>query len=183
MVFYDYAAEKHRTCDHDGCEEEGLHRAPKSRQNLQEYHWFCLSHVRDYNKRWNYCAGMDEEQIEDEIRRSTTWDRPTWPSHLWAKMEEKLARAAWQGAGFAGYGGDTGDGHRAPPPTTEGKALAALGLADGVDFKTIKTRYRSLVKQHHPDLHGGDPEAEERLKKINQAFHTLKRAHEPDKVH
>jgi curved DNA-binding protein CbpA len=31
-----------------------------------------------------------------------------------------------------------------------------------------------LVKLHHPDAHGGDKEAEEKLKIINQAYTTLK---------
>jgi curved DNA-binding protein CbpA len=31
-----------------------------------------------------------------------------------------------------------------------------------------------LVKLHHPDAHGGDKVAEEKLKIINQAYATLK---------
>ena len=27
-----------------------------------------LEHVREYNKSWNFCDGMNEEQIESEIR-------------------------------------------------------------------------------------------------------------------
>ena len=52
--------------------------APKSRDRLDEYHWFCLEHVREYNKSWNFCDGMNEE-IESEIREDTVWRRPTWP--------------------------------------------------------------------------------------------------------
>jgi curved DNA-binding protein CbpA len=39
---------------------------------------------------------------------------------------------------------------------------------------TLKARYKVLVKLHHPDAHGGDKEAEEKLKIINQAYTTLK---------
>ena len=38
----------------------------------------------------------------------------------------------------------------------------------------IKARYKELVKLHHPDAHGGDKEAEEKLKVINLAYATLK---------
>ena len=38
----------------------------------------------------------------------------------------------------------------------------------------LKARYKMLVKQHHPDAHGGDKAAEEKLKIINQAYATLK---------
>ena len=40
-------------------------------------------------------------------------------------------------------------------------------------------RYKELVKRHHPDTHGGDKEAEERLKEINQAYSTLKASYFP----
>ena len=36
-------------------------------------------------------------------------------------------------------------------------------------------RYHNLVKEHHPDRHGGDKDAEERLKIINEAHATLLR--------
>jgi curved DNA-binding protein CbpA len=36
-------------------------------------------------------------------------------------------------------------------------------------------RYHELAKEHHPDRHGGDKAAEERLKIINQAYAALAR--------
>ncbi len=47
-----------RTCDMPGCGAQGEYRAPKSRQNLHEYWWFCLEHVRAYNGSWDYYKGM-----------------------------------------------------------------------------------------------------------------------------
>jgi curved DNA-binding protein CbpA len=38
----------------------------------------------------------------------------------------------------------------------------------------LKARYKALVKLHHPDAHGGDKMAEEKLKIVNQAYATLK---------
>jgi curved DNA-binding protein CbpA len=49
-----------------------------------------------------------------------------------------------------------------------------LDLAPPVDFSQIKARYRELAKIHHPDINGGDKVAEETLKRINQAYTTLK---------
>jgi curved DNA-binding protein CbpA len=43
----------------------------------------------------------------------------------------------------------------------------------------LKSRYKELVKRHHPDTHGGDRDAEERLKEINQAYSTLKASYFP----
>ena len=51
-------------------------------------------------------------------------------------------------------------------------ALAQLELDDPVDWRTIKTRHRQLVTQHHPDR-GGD---KERLQAINAAVEVLGRS-------
>ena len=43
----------------------------------------------------------------------------------------------------------------------------------------LKTRYKELVKLNHPDTHGGDKAAEERLKIVNLAYATLKASYFP----
>ncbi len=63
---------------------------------------------------------------------------------------------------------------RARLQTEEQKALALFGLDQPVTFAEIKTRYKTLAKQLHPDANGGDAEAEERLKIVNQAYAALK---------
>ncbi len=167
-----------RRCDHSGCTDEGEYRAPKARNQLNEYFWFCLNHVREYNKAWDYYAGMDPDQIESEVRGDTTWQRPTWPLGFWSVQEKFLRDRVVKGFGFE-FGRDDG-AHEQPTPhghaarTPEEKALAVLDLSPPVDFPRIKTRYRELVKTHHPDANGGDKQAEEKLKEINQAYNTLK---------
>jgi curved DNA-binding protein CbpA len=39
----------------------------------------------------------------------------------------------------------------------------------------LKSRYKEFVKKLHPDVNGGDPAAEDRLKEINQAYAALKK--------
>jgi DnaJ-class molecular chaperone len=51
-----------------------------------------------------------------------------------------------------------------------------LGLEDDFDVKTLKLRYKALVKKWHPDTNGGSRDAEERLKSINAAYKTLQNA-------
>ena len=51
---------------------------------------------------------------------------------------------------------------------------ALLDLEEPVTFADVKARYMALVKQLHPDANGGDTEAEERLKIVNQAYGALK---------
>lgn len=48
-----------------------------------------------------------------------------------------------------------------------------LGVSPSADLTEIRTAYKKLAFQYHPDLHPGDPAAEERFKAINEAYHTL----------
>ena len=53
-----------RPCDAPGCEAQGEFRAPRSRSKLNDYLWFCLPHVREYNASWDYYKGMSPQEIE-----------------------------------------------------------------------------------------------------------------------
>ncbi len=66
-------------CDIPGCTEAGAFRAPKSRSQLNDYHWFCLDHVRAYNAGWDFYKGMSPAEVEAQLRADTAWQRPTWP--------------------------------------------------------------------------------------------------------
>ena len=166
------AAPQALVCDHAGCRADGLYRAPKARDRLNEYYWFCLDHVRDYNRAWNYYAGMNPEQIEAEIRCNTVWDRPTWPLGRWGATKRIF------GAEFIPEDIDPFGERRAPAPAApkskHDQALAELDLAPGSTIEEIKRRYKTLAKLLHPDANGGDNSAEERLKSINLAYSTLK---------
>ena len=49
-----------------------------------------------------------------------------------------------------------------------------LGLSATADAAEIKTAYRRLALQYHPDRNPGDKEAEERFKEISEAYATLR---------
>lgn len=176
-----YAAEPGwRQCDAPGCRARGEHRAPKSRDRLSDYYWFCLDHVREYNKQWNYYEGVSADELEREIRRSTTWDRPTWPLGT-AAAYRKFVAGDYKDP-FGALNGDeemgpaAGSGPARPgSETPEGKAFAIMGLEPPVTEAELKARYKQLVKKHHPDANGGDKQAEERLKIINEAYTTLRK--------
>jgi hypothetical protein len=170
-----------RLCDHPGCDSGGDFRAPRSRLELDNYFWFCLDHVRAYNAAWNYYAGMNEREIEAEIRRDTVWQRPTWK----LGMRHGPAYEARMRDPFGFYSDKTeskrGSERRHPRSDAEGRAasareqaLAVFDLDPPFTQVNLKAKYKVLVKLHHPDAHGGDKAAEEKLKIINQAYTTLK---------
>lgn len=165
-----------RRCQHDGCAEEGQHRAPVSRDRLTEYYWFCLEHVRAYNQAWDYFAGMNEAEIERHRRADTVWQRPSWPFGRFgqsAGFEDEYR--VHDGFGFFHTGNGSGESpNQRRSQTEEQKALAVLDLEEPVTFEDVRSRYKTLVKQLHPDTNGADAEAEERLKLINQAYAALK---------
>ncbi len=158
-----------RACNWPGCDGVGDYRAPKSPSNLREYRWFCLDHVRDYNKHWDYFSGLEEGEIEAIRRQDAVWHRPSWP--LGGRTDSDILKAAQNS--FADPMDIMGNGaasEPAPPKTPRDEALAKLGLDRNASLAERKARYKELAKRHHPDANGGSKTAEERLKTINEAY-------------
>jgi len=101
-------------CDWPECDGAGVHRAPRDRNNLRDYFWFCLSHVRDYNKSWNYFDGMETNEYQAMARSTAKWDRPTWP----------IGNGP-QGTMGNGPRGPIGNGPRGPAPGQQRPGLKA----------------------------------------------------------
>lgn len=51
-----------------------------------------------------------------------------------------------------------------------------LGVSRDASEKDIRTAYRRLARQYHPDVNPGDPKAEARFKEINEAYQALSNA-------
>ena len=51
-------AAKLRLCDRDGCSEIGDRPAPKAPNSADRW-YFCETHAAEYNKNWNYFAGLE----------------------------------------------------------------------------------------------------------------------------
>ena len=169
-----------RLCEWDGCQEPGDHRAPKSRDDLNEYQWFCLDHAREFNRSWNYYQGMSDDEVEADVRRDTTWNRPTWRlggngAFRPDKFSDPLGIFDDQGPG-PGPATGTQPPIRPPISREEEHAYKTLGLEYPVSAEDLKARYKVLVKEYHPDANRGDSTAEDRLKDINAAYRLLRDA-------
>ena len=163
-----------RCCDHPGCRGEAEYRAPQARDRLNEYYWFCLEHVREYNAAWNYYAGMGPEEIEAETRKDPTWQRPTWPLGMQGNKRH-FTFTVHDPFDFMDHEAEEQTRKaRAAPPSPEDEAMKVLDLTAPLTHEKLRARYKDLVKRHHPDTNNGDKGAEERFKRINQAYNTLK---------
>ncbi len=171
-----------RLCDHAGCHAAAASRAPKSRDMPSEHYWFCLPHAAEYNRQWNFFAGMSEAEITERIvQDQATGGRPTWSFKAGARNREAAAaRGDFRDSLglFAEQQRRTGV-HR-PEDRRLGKlervALEDLDLELSADGPAIRQRYLDLVKRCHPDANGGDRSAEHQLQKVLRAYKTLQKA-------
>lgn len=165
----DPAAPGH-ACDVADCLEAGNYRAPKSRSQLNDYHWFCLDHVRAYNAGWDFYKGMSPDEIEAQMRHDTAWQRPTWPLGRLGRgfIEEDMLHDPLNLLATGKY--RRGSEPRNETPAELREPLATLGLNWPTTLEQAKSRWKALAKAHHPDANGGNRAAEERLKTINLAY-------------
>lgn len=167
-------------CAKEHCTKAAEYRAPVSRYSPRKYQYFCLEHVIEFNKSWNYFEGMDDAQFALELERMQQGGE-TWPMGL--HYAAKKIR----------YDGDKmrdpfdlfahGATHKHTPLNTniwpdispeETEALALLQLE--IPFQRVELRraYREFARKYHPDSadNQGDTDT---IKNINQAYDILKK--------
>ncbi|MEX5727018.1 hypothetical protein Ga0609869_000371 [Rhodovulum iodosum] len=168
-----------RKCEHPGCEELGQYRAPKSPDHLDEYYWFCKDHVREYNLKWNFFNGATEDELDAQIEKDRVWGRATRPfaseeeQRAWARLgvddpHQVLGENATRNPGRS----TNGTTRRLPP--TERRALEILEARDHWTKAEIRKQYKSLVKDLHPDMNGGNRADEDRLQEVVWAWDQIK---------
>ncbi len=168
-----------RLCDHPGCQEAGQYRAPKSPDSLDEFYWFCREHVREYNLKWNFFNGSTEEELEAQIDKDRVWERETKPfgqqgdeARAWSRLGVDDPHQIL-GANATQNPGKSITGTRKLPPK-ERKALEILEARDHWTKVEIRKQYKSLVKDLHPDMNGGDRTDEDRLQEVVWAWDQIK---------
>lgn len=187
-------ASTHR-CEWPGCDGRGAYRAPASPERLSEYRWFCLDHVREYNRAWNFFEGWSEEELAAQASADRVWERPAWNLREHVKNRARggphAEGRAWARWGFADPMDVLGDSATRNPgeiqdrprrfrplALEERRAMDLLGLPHEVESRAeVRSRYRELVKDLHPDMNGGARQDEARLARVIRAWDILKRSH------
>ena len=172
-------------CQWRNCNKRGLHRAPKGRDCEGEYYYFCREHVTEYNKSYNYFAGMNDGEVADYHKADATGHRPTWSmgvhgtgSAAWEALRNghdplDLLKAA---RGRINENLNPPQGKQRLISKGAKKHLQSLNLDETATPDEIKVRFKALVKLHHPDHNGGDRSSEERFREVLTAYNYLKQA-------
>ena len=166
-------------CDYLNCNQKGEYRAPISRLKINEYYLFCLKHVKEYNKSWDFYKGLNVDQIEISMRKDAVWDRPSWP------LKGNPRKIINQLNEFLENDYSLFENERDFQKFLKNKvidqalneeefnSLKILGLSMPINVEDIKKKYKKLVKIFHPDVNDNNKEAERRFKEINEAYKIL----------
>lgn len=168
-----------RVCEHEGCQEAGKYRAPKSPDTLDDFFWFCKDHIREYNLKWNFFDSSSEEALANQMDKDRVWERETKPfkatdeQRAWARLGVDDPHQVL-GANATQNPGKSITGATRKLPATERRALDLLEAKDHWTKAEIRKSYKKLIKVLHPDMNGGDRSDEEKLQEVVWAWDQIK---------
>ncbi len=178
------AAKEAPKCEHPGCTEPGVHKAPKGRNFEGQYLLLCIKHVQEYNKSFNYFNGMDDDKVRAYQKDSLTGHRPTWnmgvetkavESGVYVDTLEILKKAARsRTARVRATVSASSDPKRPVVGNAARKAFETMGLDETSDKAAIRKKYKELVKRLHPDANAGDRSNEARMMAVIEAYNYFK---------
>ena len=173
--FFESTNYSNKQCDEKGCNEEGNFIAPKS-PNSSEKYFFCLKHIKLYNKRWNFFAGKSQSEIYNFQKNDFFEGKPTFPFSEGMKSKikfefnyfadkEKLKfserRKKFEKDGKLIFNADVES------------SLRLMKLNKDFNENELKKVYKQLVKKFHPDVKNNIKNKEKIIKKINNAYKLL----------
>ena len=161
-------------CDWDNCDEIGSYRAPLEKDNSKKYRLLCLTHIKIFNKKWNYFSDMSDQEIEYFVKSDLTWHKATksfsssenFFNILWNNaLEDKLN--IFKSSSFKEY-------KKTHLTNTDKDAMDIMELKYDTKWVEIQKQFKTLVKKYHPDKNHGSKKFEDKLKKITLAYSQLK---------
>ncbi|MDC0070545.1 MAG: DnaJ domain-containing protein [Alphaproteobacteria bacterium] len=170
---------KKRPCDYGGCNEHGEFQA-KTKSAAKFF--YCLNHIKEFNKNYNFFEGMSEEEIIDYQISAIIGHRPTWKSgtNPHANYFSKFAKN--DGSAFDDpfdlFEKDKTSKYERQSKIKKGKisekAYKLLDFSSLSSKSDIRKKFKEVVKSLHPDTNGGDNSQEDLLKEVISAYKTLK---------
>ncbi len=162
-----------RQCDEVNCEKIGEYLAPKS-PNSSEKYFFCLEHIKLYNKRWNYFAGKSQKEIYDFQKNDFFEGKPTKPFSKNGSASKIKFQFKYffdkQKMKFKKKNKTQENNINSKLNEKIESSLTILGLKANVTEDQLKRKYKSLVKKYHPDVKNNLLNKEMKMKNINKAY-------------
>ena len=169
-------------CDWNNCFEIAEYKAPIEKDNTKNYRLLCLTHVKEFNKNWNYFSGMSDQQIYDWLKSDMVWHKPTQSFSssdnffkvLWNNtLKDELDRSSFKNK--------FNDINKFNFNINDIKAFGILGVSVGLKWTKIQEKFKKLVKKFHPDMNAGNKKYEDKLKIITLAYTQLKNTYREKK--
>ena len=164
-----------KQCDEKGCNEEGNFIAPKS-PNSSEKYFFCLKHIKLYNKRWNFFAGKSQAEIYNFQKNDFFEGKPTFPFSDGMKSKIKFEFNYFVDKEKIKFSEKRKKFEKVDKLIFNAEVESSLRLMKlNKDFneKDLKKMYKQLVKKFHPDVKNNIKNKEKIIKKINNAYKLL----------
>jgi len=149
-------------CDWENCNEIGVYKAPIEKDNSKKYRLLCLSHVKIFNKSWNYFENMNDQEIEFFIKSDLTWHKSTKTFGSSDKLN------IFKSTNFKDF-------KKTKVSQQDKDALQVMELNEQVKWEQIQSKFKELVKKYHPDKNQGSKKFEDKLKTITLAYSQLKK--------
>ena len=155
-------------CEWNNCEKKGEYKAPSSRSELRVFKYFCLEHVKQYNKGWDYFKGRTTDQIYKEVSKDATWHRPTWKRIKNSKFSDLY--------NFFDLENKILETNKITNLSKEDtkkvlEFLKILNMEMPDKLSDLKKQYKLMVKKFHPDINKNS--CEENIVKLNNAYANL----------
>ena len=164
-----------KKCDEKGCNEEGSFIAPKS-PNSNEKYFFCLKHIKLYNKRWNFFAGKSQAEIYNFQKNDFFEGKPTFPFSDCMKSKIKFEFNYFVDKEKLKFSEKRKKFEKVNKLIFNAEVESSLRLMKlNKDFNEndLKKVYKQLVKKFHPDVKNNIKNKEKIIKKINNAYKLL----------
>lgn len=117
---------------------------------------FCEEHAAEYNKGWDYFAGLTAEEAAER------------------EANERRDSSGYRESAHYGWTGP-GDGSRS---RDEMRALELFGLDPDASFEDAKKAWRKIAKETHPDVNPGNADAAKAFQAGQAAYDVLRAAEE-----